>query len=81
MLLPHRIKSGEAMLRLLEQIIGGMYLAVVIDLFAREVMGWTMSLSPDTRLTGKALSIAYESRGQPKGVIKGGIIQCHKYRQ
>ncbi len=29
-----------------------MYLAVVIDLFARKVIGWSMSLSPDSRLTG-----------------------------
>lgn len=43
-----------------------MYLAVVIDLFARKVIGWSMSLSPDTRLTGKALSMAHESRGKPK---------------
>ena len=35
-----------------------MYLAVVIDLFARKVIGWSMSLSPDSRLTGKALRIA-----------------------
>jgi putative transposase len=33
-----------------------MYLAVVIDLFARKTIGWAMSLSPDSRLTGKALS-------------------------
>jgi len=31
------------------------YLAVVIDLFARRVVGWVMSLSPDTNLTLKAL--------------------------
>jgi len=46
-----------------------MYLAVVIDLFARKVIGWAISLSPDTQLTSKALSMAYESRGQPKGVM------------
>ncbi len=46
-----------------------MYLAVVIDLFARKVIGWSMSLSPDSRLTGKALSMVYESRGKPKGVM------------
>ena len=46
-----------------------MYLAVVIDLFARKVIGWAMSLSPDSNLTGKALSITYEGRGKPRGVI------------
>ncbi len=46
-----------------------MYLAVVIDLFARKPIGWAMSLSPDSKLTAKALSMAYESRGKPKGVL------------
>jgi len=39
------------------------YLAVVVDLFARKVVGWAMSMSPDTSLTLKALELAYESRG------------------
>jgi hypothetical protein len=46
-----------------------MYLAVVIDLFARKPIGWAMSVSPDSKLTGKALSMAFESRGKPKGVM------------
>ncbi len=62
-----------------------MYLAVVIDLFARKVIGWSMSLSPDSRLTGKALSMAYESRGKPKGVMfhsdQGSHYTSRKYRQ
>lgn len=29
-----------------------MYLAVVIDLFARKPIGWAMSLSPDSKLRG-----------------------------
>ena len=62
-----------------------MYLAVVIDLFARKVIGWSMSLSPDSRLTGKALSMAYESRGKPKDVMfhsdQGSHYTSRKYRQ
>lgn len=46
-----------------------MYLAVVIDLFARKPIGWAMSVSPDSKLTGKALAMAFESRGKPKGVM------------
>lgn len=46
-----------------------MYLALVIDLFARKPIGWAMSLSPDSKLTGKALTMAYESRGKPDGVM------------
>ena len=45
-----------------------MYLAVVIDLFSRKPIGWSMSSSPDSTLTGKALSMAFESRGKPKGL-------------
>ena len=45
------------------------YLAVVLDLFARKPVGWALSLSPDTVLTKKALTMAYESRGEPKGVM------------
>lgn len=45
------------------------YLAVVLDLFARKPVGWALSLSPDSELTKKALCMAYESRGEPKGVM------------
>ena len=45
------------------------YLAVVIDLYARKPVGWAMSLSPNTELVKKALTLAYESRGRPKGVL------------
>lgn len=62
-----------------------MYLAVVMDLFARKVIGWAMSLSPDSRLTGKALSMAYEARGKPRGVMfhsdQGSHYTSRKYRQ
>ncbi|MEZ9819890.1 IS3 family transposase [Shewanella sp. 10N.286.45.A1] len=62
-----------------------MYLAVVIDLFARKVIGWAMSLSPDSRLTGKALSMAYEGRGKPKDVMfhsdQGTHYTSRRYRQ
>ncbi|WP_235041037.1 DDE-type integrase/transposase/recombinase [Vreelandella profundi] len=44
------------------------YLAVVIGLFARKPIGWTMSLPPDNELTSSALKMANESRVQPKGV-------------
>ena len=45
------------------------YLALVIDLFAREVVGWSMSDSPDTALAIKALTMAYITRGCPKRVM------------
>ncbi len=45
------------------------YLAVVLDLFARKPVGWAMSYSPDSRLTMKALEMAWETRGKPIGVM------------
>jgi len=61
------------------------YLAVVMDLFSRKPVGWAMSNSPDTELTGKALSMAFESRGKPKNLMFHSDQGCHytskKYRQ
>ena len=45
------------------------YLAMVIDLFARKPVGWALSLTPDSELAKKALMMAYESRGEPRGVM------------
>jgi putative transposase len=62
-----------------------MYLAVVIDLFARKPIGWAISVSLDSKLTGKALSMAFESRGKPKGVMfhsdQGSHYTSRSYRQ
>lgn len=44
------------------------YLALVIDLYGRNIIGWAMSNSPDTELTKKALIMAYENRRRPLGV-------------
>ncbi|AQS39908.1 integrase family protein [Shewanella psychrophila] len=61
------------------------YLAVVIDLFARKPIGWSMSFSPDSTLTGKALSMAFESRGRPQALMFHSDQGCHytsrQYRQ
>jgi putative transposase len=53
------------------------YLAVVMDLFARKPVGWAMSHSPDSSLTCQALTMAYESRGRPKGVMFHSDQGCH----
>ena len=45
------------------------YLAVVLDLFARRVVGWALSNKPDANLTIKALDHACEQRGHPEGVL------------
>jgi putative transposase len=45
------------------------YLALVIDLYARRIIGWAYSTSPDSQLTINALRMAYESRHPDKGVL------------
>ena len=45
------------------------YLAVVLDLFARRVVGWALSGKPDADLVIKALDMAYEQRGKPQGLL------------
>ena len=45
------------------------YLAVVLDLYARKPVGWALSNSPDSALTTSALTMAYESRKRPEGVL------------
>ena len=45
------------------------YLAVVMDLFARRVIGWSLSVHADTALISSALRMAYETRGQPRDVM------------
>ncbi|MCL1127046.1 IS3 family transposase [Shewanella surugensis] len=54
-----------------------LYLAVVIDLFARKLIGWAVSKSPNTDLTAKALLMAFSVRKQPKGVIFHSDQGCH----
>lgn len=61
------------------------YLAIVMDLLARKPVGWAMSYSPDRKLTSDALTMAYETRGRPKGVMFHSDQGCHyksrKFRQ
>lgn len=45
------------------------YLAVVVDLHTRRVVGWAMSDKPDAKLAIKALEMAYQQRGCPSGVL------------
>lgn len=56
---------------------GWLYLAVVLDLYKRRVVGWACSDSPDSALTAKALQMAYESRGRPRGVMFHSDQGCH----
>lgn len=45
------------------------YLAVVLDLYSRRIVGWACSNSPNSDLTCAALHVAFDGRGQPKNVM------------
>ncbi|BBM03412.1 hypothetical protein GL2_34860 [Microbulbifer sp. GL-2] len=45
------------------------YLATVIDLYTRRIVGWAISAQPDSALVVMALEMAWEQRGQPAGVM------------
>ncbi len=61
------------------------YLAVVLDLYARRVVGWAMSARPDADLVVKALDHAWEQRGRPEKVMfhsdQGSQYASRKFRQ
>ena len=61
------------------------YLANVLDLLARKPIGWALSYSPDTKLTAKALTMAFEYIWRPKGTMfysdQGSHYTNRNYRQ
>jgi len=61
------------------------YLAVVMDLYARRVVGWAFSPHPDAALVTRALDMACEQRGRPVGVMfhsdQGGQHANRNFRQ
>ncbi len=63
---------------------GWLYLAVIIDLYSRTVVGWSMSNHMTSSLVCDALETAMWRRGKPKGVIvhsdRGSQYCSHAYR-
>lgn len=61
------------------------YLAVVIDLYARRVVGWSLSDKAYASLTIKALEDAYNRRERPEGVLfhsdQGSQYSSLRFRQ
>lgn len=45
------------------------YLATVMDLYSRRIIGWSLSDTRTTSLTRAALTYAYRKRGKPDGVV------------
>lgn len=64
---------------------GWLYVALVMDLFSRRLVGWAMSDRIDTRLTMDALALALGLRGPPAGLLhhsdRGSQYCAHDYRE
>jgi putative transposase len=63
---------------------GWLYLAVIIDLFSRQIVGWSMDKRMKTQLALDALSMAYWRRKPSTGLIhhsdRGSQYACDEYR-
>lgn len=63
---------------------GFVYLAVILDLFSRRVVGWAISTRIDTELCLKALDDAIEKRKPESGLIhhsdRGSQYACEAYK-
>ena len=61
------------------------YLAVVLDLYARRIVGWSLSTTPDTALVAQALRRAVETRRPKPGLLfhsdQGVQYRSEAYRQ
>lgn len=64
---------------------GWLYLATVIDLFSRKIVGWAMSDHIDTELVLSALRMGIRDRQPCEGLIfhsdRGSQYASHEYRQ
>lgn len=69
------LKTGE----------GWMYLAIVMDLYSRRIVGWYISRRMTTDLISRAMMMAYNLRQPPKGLVfhsdRGSQYTSHRYRQ
>ncbi len=55
---------------------GWLYLAVVLDLFSRKVIGWAMRPTMDTPLVADALRMALRDRQPPAGLLHHSDQGC-----
>lgn len=64
---------------------GWMYLAIVMDLFSRRIIGWHIDKRMTTDLVAKALTKAYCIRRPPKGLVfhsdRGSQYTSKRYRK
>jgi len=79
---PNRVWAADITYLWTEQ--GWLYLAVVLDLFSRKVVGWSMSSQMTVDLVRDALRMALWIRKPESGLIhhsdRGSQYACHEYQ-
>jgi transposase InsO family protein len=64
---------------------GWLYLAIIIDLYSRQVIGWAIDKRMKKQLTLNALTMAYWRRKPEPGLIhhsdRGSQYACHEYQK
>jgi putative transposase len=64
---------------------GWLYLAVLLDLYSRRIVGWSMDKSMTRELVLRALHMAVQNRHPPQGLIhhtdRGSQYASHDYRR
>jgi len=64
---------------------GWLYLAVLLDLYSRKVVGWAISAHIDSALVQEALRMARGRRGPTTGLLhhsdRGSQYACHTYQR
>ena len=80
---PNRIWAGD--LTAIATRAGWLYLAVLLDLYSRRVIGWAMSATPDKQVAVAALQMAVAQRQPAPGVIhhtdQGALYTSGAYQQ
>ena len=64
---------------------GWLYLAIIMDLYSRQIVGWSMDKRMKRQLALDALAMAYWQRKPSKGLLhhsdRGSQYACHDYRK
>ncbi|CAG9297082.1 IS3 family transposase ISSde6 [Celerinatantimonas diazotrophica] len=80
---PDKVWAGDV--RYLQTSEGWMYLAIVMDLYSRRILGWHINKCMTTDLVSKAMMEAYHLRQPPKGLVfysdKGSQYTSNRYRR
>lgn len=80
---PNRLWSGDITYIATDE--GWLYLAAILDLFSRQVVGWSLQAHMQTSLVKDALAMAWWRRRPPPGLIfhsdRGSQYCSHEFQQ